>query len=68
MGRSICVWAGDHYEVIMKDRFGHICGEEGGGIHATSNDGVKWKLSDPVKHIPATLKWNDGKTIHMANF
>lgn len=61
-------WEKDHYEVIMKDRFGHICGEEGGGIHATSKDGVDWKLSSPVKAYSRHIKWDDGKTIHMANF
>ncbi|WP_346320390.1 glycoside hydrolase family protein [Chitinophaga sp. YIM B06452] len=63
------VWyAGDHYELIMKDRFGHICGEEGGGIHATSKNGVDWKLSDPVKAYSRIIRWNDGTTTKQANF
>ncbi|RZK77823.1 MAG: hypothetical protein EOO92_12255, partial [Pedobacter sp.] len=55
------VWyANDHYELIMKDRFGHICGEEGGGIHATSKNGIDWKLSDPVKAYSRNVIWDDG--------
>ncbi len=61
-------WAGNRFELIMKDRFGHICGEEGGGIHATSKDGIKWKLSNPVKAYSRTIKWNDGTTTRQANF
>lgn len=61
-------WAGDHYELIMKDRFGHICGEEGGGIHAVSKNGVDWKLSDPVKAYSRNIKWSDGTEARMANF
>ncbi|AHF14817.1 glycoside hydrolase family protein [Niabella soli] len=61
-------WNKDHYELIMKDRFGHICGEEGGGIHATSKNGVDWKLSSPVKAYSRTIKWNDGTVTHQANF
>jgi hypothetical protein len=61
-------WAGDHYELIMKDRFGHICGEEGGGIHASSKDGVKWQLSNPVKAYSRHVKWDDGTTVNQANF
>jgi len=63
------VWHnGKYYELIMKDRFGHICGEEGGGIHATSGDGVNWILSDPVKAYSKTVKWNNGTSTYQANF
>lgn len=63
------VWHnGKHYELIMKDRFGHICDEDGGGIHATSLDGVDWKLSKPVKAYSRTIKWNDGRITLQANF
>lgn len=63
------VWYnGKEYELIMKDRFGHICGEEGGGVHATSKDGVKWKLSNPVKAYSRTIRWNDGSVSLQANF
>lgn len=59
---------GKYYELIMKDRFGHICGEEGGGVHATSEDGVKWKLSDPVKAYSRNVRWDNGTETHQANF
>lgn len=61
-------WDGKQFELIMKDRFGHICGEEGGGIHATSPDGIKWILSKPVKAYSRHIKWDDGTETHQANF
>jgi hypothetical protein len=61
-------WATDHYELIMKDRFGHICGEEGGGIHASSKDGIHWVLGNPVKAYSRKIKWQDGSTTMQANF
>lgn len=61
-------WNGKEYELIMKDRFGHICGEEGGGIHAFSADGVNWRLAKNVKAYSKEIKWDDGSTTHMANF
>ncbi len=48
------------YELIMKDMAGGICGEKGGGIHATSSDGIAWQLSDPVKAYSKTVHWQDG--------
>lgn len=63
------VWHnGKYYELIMKDRFGHICGEDGGGIHATSENGIDWKLSDPVKAYSRKVKWTDGREVLQANF
>ncbi len=61
-------WNGHGYELIMKDRFGHICGEEGGGVHGFSTNGVDWTLSDPVKAYSRTVVWDDGTTTIQANF
>lgn len=61
-------WNGKEYELIMKDRFGHICGEEGGGIHAFSTDGVSWRLADQVKAYSKKILWDDGSTTIQANF
>jgi hypothetical protein len=61
-------WAGNRYEVIMKDRFGYICGEEGGGIHAWSRNGVKWKLFKNVKAYSRTIKWDDGTVTFQNHF
>lgn len=61
-------WENDHYELIMKDRFGHICGEEGGGIHALSKDGIKWELANPVKAYSKHILWEDGSKTIQANF
>lgn len=63
------VWYnGKGYDLIMKDRFGHICGEEGGGVHATSANGIDWKLSSPVKAYSRTVRWDNGLTTLQANF
>jgi hypothetical protein len=57
------VWRSkDRFEVIMKDRFGHLCGEEGGGIRAWSKDGIKWRLYDQPKAYSRTILWDDGTT------
>lgn len=61
-------WSGKRFELIMKDRFGHICAEEGGGIHAFSSDGIKWVLSDPVKAYSRHITWDDGSKTVQANF
>ncbi|MBE8722127.1 hypothetical protein C4F40_15470 [Sphingobacterium sp. Ka21] len=61
-------WTGVRFELIMKDRFGHICGEEGGGIHAFSADGIQWVLSEPVKAYSRLIKWDDGTETVQANF
>jgi len=53
-------WAGDHYELIMKDRFGLICGEEGGGVHATSEDCVHWKMDEHPLAYSRKIKWDNG--------
>jgi len=52
----------------MKDRYGKICGEEGGGIHAYSKDGIDWHFSKSVKAYSKTIQWDDGTTSHQANF
>lgn len=61
-------WNKDHYELIMKDRFGHICGERGGGLHAFSTDGVTWKLADKPLAYSKNILWDNGKTIHQNHF
>ena len=53
-------WASDHYEMLVKDMRGGVCGKEGGGIHATSTNGVDWTVSDPPLAYSHTVKWDDG--------
>lgn len=56
------VWRGpDGFELVMKDMAGGVCGEKGGGIHATSPDGVEWTVSDPPKAWSRRVKWDDGR-------
>ncbi|WP_198680066.1 glycoside hydrolase family protein [Aureibaculum luteum] len=61
-------WAGDHYELIMKDRFGHICGEKGGGIHALSKDGIHWEFAPNPLAYSKTILWDNGKTVYQNHF
>lgn len=61
-------WNGSGYEVIMKDRFGHISGESGGGLHGYSADGINWKLSDSPKAFSKTIRWDDGTVTQQNHF
>ncbi|MCT4587155.1 MAG: glycoside hydrolase family protein [Carboxylicivirga sp.] len=61
-------WNGKMYEAIMKDRSGLICGEEGGGVHAWSKDGVSWTLFDKVKAYSRNILWNDGSRTYQNHF
>jgi len=57
------VWRGKGergYQLIMKDMKGGICGEKGGGIHARSEDGVRWTISRPPKAYSRTVRFSDG--------
>jgi len=56
-----CIWhSGDQFQLIMKDMRGGICGEKGGGIHASSPEGVDWNISDPPKAYSRTVLFEDG--------
>ncbi|MHC4123338.1 MAG: glycoside hydrolase family protein [Planctomycetota bacterium] len=61
-------WNGKFFELVMKDMNGNVCGEAGGGIHATSKDGIKWVISKPPKAYSRTVKWSDGTVTTQAGF
>lgn len=61
-------WNGKHYEGIVKDRSGEICGEEGGGVHMWSKDGVKWHLYEQIKAYSRDILWDDGSRSHQNHF
>lgn len=61
-------WENGRFEAIMKDRFGHICGEEGAGIQAWSMDGVKWNLYDKMKAYSRTVRWDNGTVTKQNHF
>jgi hypothetical protein len=61
-------WTGKQYELILKDRLGHICGEEGGGLHATSKKEVNWKISQPVKAYSRHITRAAGSKTVQASF
>lgn len=63
------IWhTGKRYEAILKDRSGEICGEEGGGIHVWSDDGVQWQLFDKLKAYSRDVLWEDGSITHQNHF
>lgn len=50
------VWqSGNEFELLMRDVDGKITGEKGAGVHATSADGVEWKISSPPKAYSRTI-------------
>jgi len=57
------VWqAAGRFEMLAKDMTGGITGEKHAGIHATSANGLDWKLSDPPKAYSRRIAWDDGTT------
>jgi len=63
------VWFnGSGYELIMKDMTGTISGEKGGGIHASSQNGLDWEISNPPQAYTRNVLWEGGQTIEQAAF
>jgi hypothetical protein len=55
------VWqTGDGFEMLAKDMTGEITGEEHCGIHAHSDDGIEWTVSEPPKAYSRQVSWQDG--------
>jgi len=52
----------------MKDRFGHICGERGGGLHALSLDGLNWELAPSPYAYSKHIRWDNGEQTHQNHF
>jgi hypothetical protein len=61
-------WDGSKYEAIIKDRTGVLCGEEGGGVHAWSEDGVKWYLYHNPHAYSRFIHWDDGTATYQNHF
>lgn len=58
------VWhEGGLFRLVMKDMNGGIGGEKGGGIAATSPDGIKWTIADPPQAYSRSIRWDDGTTL-----
>lgn len=55
------IWFRDkRYHMIAKDMTGDICGERHGGIYASSDDAVDWKLHRNQKSYSRKVLWDDG--------
>jgi hypothetical protein len=62
------VWkTADGYALIAKDMEGRICGEKYGGVHASSPDGVTWRLSSSALAYSRTVRWDDGTVQTLGN-
>ena len=55
-------WTGSRYELVMKDMNGKVCGQKGGGIYATSQDGIDWTIAEPPMAYPRKFTLTDGST------
>ena len=55
-------WQGEDggFEMIMKDMRGGLGGEARAVVHARSNDGIHWRLSDPALAFSRAIAWTDG--------
>lgn len=63
------VWHdGTQYQMIFNDLGGKITGEHHGGAHASSHDGVDWRISDPPKAYSRTIRYADGSTRTAGHF
>ncbi len=47
---------------LMKDMSGEICGEQFGGIHVTSANGLDWDFAHATLAYSRRLRWSDGRT------
>lgn len=55
------IWFTDgKFQLIMKDMEGGISGEKHAGIHATSEDGMFWTVSQPQLAYSRSISWTDG--------
>lgn len=48
------------YQMIAKDMYGNVCGEQYGGIHAWSEDGIHWNLNRGELAYSRRITWDDG--------
>lgn len=62
-----CWKTGGQYHMIAKDMSGALCGERQAGIHAVSNNGVDWTLSDPVQAYSRTVPLVQGGTLELGS-
>lgn len=56
----------DGYELIAKDMDGNLCGEKYGGVHASSTDGMNWRIH-PSLAYSRNVSWDNGVTRTMGN-
>ena len=61
-------WVDDHYEMIAKDQSGTLTEEYHAGVHATSEDGIEWIISNPAKAYSRIISWDDGTTLNSGSF
>ena len=48
------------FEMVMKDMNGGISGQPRAGIHAQSDDGISWHVTEPALAYSRDVLWDDG--------
>lgn len=61
-------WNTNHYEMIAKDQSGDLTDEFQAGVHATSENGIDWVISNPAKAYSRKITWNDGTSVNLGSF
>lgn len=51
---------GEKYNMITKTMYADFVGIKGGGIYATSKDGLNWVLADEPKAYDRNIEFKDG--------
>ena len=57
----------DGFNLMAKDMYGNVCGQEYGGIHALSKDGVQWEIKKDKLFYTRDILWDDGVVRKMGN-
>lgn len=57
----------DGFNMMAKDMDGRLCGEDLGGIHAISKDGLHWEFNEKFLFYTRHILWDDGVVREMGN-
>ncbi|MCC5844349.1 MAG: glycoside hydrolase family protein [Verrucomicrobia bacterium] len=56
-----CLWIeNDRFHMLFNDMTGLLTGEDHGGAHAVSADGIHWQLAPVPKAYSRNIRWTDG--------
>lgn len=58
---------GTRFHLLMKDMTGGLCGEEHGGLYASSPDAIRWDIRRHEVAYSRTVHWDDGTVSTQGN-